>query len=469
MHGQDSHPTRAPGDGSHRSGRERQTILHPCLLLLIGVLVVRTFGVEPYRVPTGSMAPALLGTHKSLDCPRCGYPVVVGRLGDARPNGADAYPAAVCPNCGCRDLRLDDVPECGGDRLLVNKLAYQWDPPRRWEMAVFRCPFDAGRIFVKRVVGLPGETLHIRDGDVYVDGRLARKSLTEFKALRLPVFDNTYQPRPGGWAARWCTEPANDPRVSLDGKVLRLDGTDGGECWLAYRHWDLDEHAEQPVRDVYAYNGDDRRPEPVHDFMAECDLEVHRGAGWVALAVTDGRERITVELAVGEGDSRIRGDHTTLRTATDCHLAPGRTYHVELAFVDRRATLAVDGRCPCVPVDLEPVGDRPPVTRPARLGCRGVAVVVRNFRLFRDVHYTAAGRHGVRGAVRLGPGQYFVLGDNSPSSDDSRFWKDPAVPESHFLGRPFLVHLPNRVTTWDALGRHWQYEAVDWGRVRWVR
>jgi signal peptidase I len=142
---------------------------------------------------------------------------------------------------------------------------------------------------------------------------------------------------------------------------------------------------------------------------------------------------------------------------------------VELAFVDRRATLALDGRCPCEPVDLAAVEKRAEVSRPVRVGCRGAEVRVRNFRLFRDVHYTATGRHAVRRPVRLGPRQYFVLGDNSPSSDDSRFWRDPAVPESHFLGRPFLVHLPNRVTRWDGLGRHLQYEAVDWGRVRWVR
>jgi signal peptidase I len=437
--------------------------------LLIGVLVVRTFGVEPYRVPTGSMAPALLGNHKRLDCPRCGYPVVVGRLGDQGLNAADAYPAAVCPNCGCRDLRLDDVPECGGDRLLVNKLAYQWNAPRRWEMAVFRCPFDPGRIFVKRVVGLPGETVRVDDGDVYVNGRLARKSLAEFKSLRVPVFDNNYQPRSGGWAVRWRTEPADDRRATLDGTLLRLDGADGAECWLVYRHWNLDEHGEQPVHALYGYNGDDRRPEPVHDFMIECDVDVLGGAGWVTLAVTDGRDRVTAELAVGEGDSLLRDGRTTLRTVSGFHLTAGRSYHLELAFVDRRATLAVDGRCPCEPVDLEPADDRPPVTRPARVGCRGVAVQVRNFRLFRDVHYTAAGRNGVRRPARLGAGQYFVLGDNSPSSDDSRYWRDPAVSESHFLGRPFLVHLPNRVTTWDGLGRHWQYEAVDWGRVRWVR
>ena len=92
-------------------------------------------------------------------------------------------------------------------------------------------------------------------------------------------------------------------------------------------------------------------------------------------------------------------------------------------------------------------------------------------RLWRDVHYTQAGTNGVGGAVvRLGPDQYFVLGDNSPRSEDSRFWPNQgAVPAQHLLGKPFLVHLPSRVMTWEAFGQHTQYQGPDWNRLRWLR
>jgi signal peptidase I len=105
------------------------------------------------------------------------------------------------------------------------------------------------------------------------------------------------------------------------------------------------------------------------------------------------------------------------------------------------------------------------------LGVLGVKAVVRNFRLFRDIHYRQAGRNAVRGkGVHLADGQYFVLGDNSPNSEDSRFWPDQgAVPAGNLLGKPFLVHLPNRAVAWDALGKHWQYQGPDWGRIRWLR
>jgi signal peptidase I len=56
-------------------------------------------------------------------------------------------------------------------RLLVDRTAFTFRLPRRWEVVVFHSPEDAKTLCVKRVVGLPGETVAIRDGDVWINGQ----------------------------------------------------------------------------------------------------------------------------------------------------------------------------------------------------------------------------------------------------------------------------------------------------------
>ncbi|MHC4250288.1 MAG: signal peptidase I [Planctomycetota bacterium] len=59
-----------------------------------------------------------------------------------------------------------------GDRLVVDKLSYRWRRIRRFDVVVFECPTQRGVDYVKRVVGLPGETVELRGGELYVDGEL---------------------------------------------------------------------------------------------------------------------------------------------------------------------------------------------------------------------------------------------------------------------------------------------------------
>jgi signal peptidase I len=58
------------------------------------------------------------------------------------------------------------------ERIFINKFVYRFEPIQRGDVVVFWYPLDHSKSFIKRVVGLPGETVEIRQGTVYVDGKI---------------------------------------------------------------------------------------------------------------------------------------------------------------------------------------------------------------------------------------------------------------------------------------------------------
>jgi signal peptidase I len=446
-------------------------VLTICLLLLI-----HAFFLEPFQVPTGSMAPALLGHHRSGICPRCGLAVDVGRTQmDCNGTGGErCYYRATCANCGCRDLHLGQAPETRGDHVLVNKSVYALRRPRRWEVIVFRL---FGKTFIKRLVGLGGEEIEINDGDIYIDGELARKTVDEVMGMRVLVFDNDCAPGPDAWKERWECEPEYTGSWSPR-QPMTLDGRCSSQK-LTYRHFSLDELKCLPITSEYAYNGSNPRAvEPVHDFIVETDVEVVEGSGTLGFALTDGGLDVEVELGVGVA-RQVRVQYWPTQSidcqgpknARQVRLLAGNRYHIEMALVDRRLSFRVDGQDAFDALDLPGPKDRPDVERPMRFTANGVLARLHQVRLYRDVHYTQLGKNAVHGrAARLAIDQTFVLGDNSPNSEDSRFWPNHgAVPTANLVGRAFLVHLPSRIGAWQGWGREWRYQLPDWERVRWVR
>ncbi|MEK9727449.1 MAG: signal peptidase I [Candidatus Margulisiibacteriota bacterium] len=58
------------------------------------------------------------------------------------------------------------------DRLIVNKLVYHFNAPERGDIILFHSPYNDGKQYVKRLIGLPGETIEIRRGMVYINNKL---------------------------------------------------------------------------------------------------------------------------------------------------------------------------------------------------------------------------------------------------------------------------------------------------------
>ncbi len=285
------------------AGRE---IIESIVIAFVLAFLFRTFEAEAFVIPTGSMASTLMGVHKDVTCEACGFQYQVGA---SQEEDAAEIMAAVggrmsrqeqnkfwndvlvnsgtCPNCRYEmELRraATDEPTYQGDRILVSKFAYQFDDPQRWDVIVFRYPKQSWTNYIKRLVGLPGETLDVRDGDIFVkppggdEFAIARKPSDKLMAMARVVHDTEFVPmyEPGkaiyaaGWPLRWQAAPdwlelinggvvnpmarindVNDQAgqfvVANDYKSYSADGTAEGLAWLRYRHTTPDQLI--PVRD----------------------------------------------------------------------------------------------------------------------------------------------------------------------------------------------------------------------------
>ncbi len=140
------------------------TLLATVATLAFTLLVVRPFLFESFVVPTNAMAPTLLRQHWKGICPECGKSNYCSPR-DVRYGTADP-PLMICDNFHVTIASNIDKTVHVGDRFMVAKFL----TPRRWDLVVFQYPEEPATLYVKRLVGLPGETIHIQDGSVWVDG-----------------------------------------------------------------------------------------------------------------------------------------------------------------------------------------------------------------------------------------------------------------------------------------------------------
>jgi len=212
-----SNPSGTTAPARQPEGSVKETI-ESILVAFILAFIFRAFVVEAFVIPTGSMGPTLMGAHVRLDCPDCGYHFTSNYsspLGDDTdiPSYARFFGATfICPNCGYNIVYNGPKEVYFGDRILVLKYRYLLQEPAPWDVVVFKSPYEKKPDpndpkytdnYIKRLVGLPGQSIVILDGDVYVgphhakpsDFRILRKPLYAQSALWRDVFDNDYLPQ----------------------------------------------------------------------------------------------------------------------------------------------------------------------------------------------------------------------------------------------------------------------------------
>ncbi|MFT7464269.1 MAG: type IV secretory pathway protease TraF [Pseudohongiellaceae bacterium] len=362
------------------------------LAVLLPATLVRSCVLSTYRIQSGSMAPALLE----------------------------------------------------GDHLLVVRSGVDPSPVRRWDVVVMDDRVLEGvglelyEAVVKRVVGLPGERLEVRGGDVWVGAAVGALSLAAkpddlVRDLLVSVHGGQGLQQPWRWVNQGGLETLADGAVRLQAPNSRAVA-----------------HFEAAITE----GGADLDGELVGDTA----LSVVVGAGDAALllGLREGADALRVRLAeAAHGGVTLHHNTAGGEVAAAAGfegLRPGQT--VLFWNVDNRVRLWVDDEL-VLSYDYEENTRQPPGTtlvNTPELGVEGGSLEIRSVEVLRDLHYSQLGTYGTQPGGALTPysiplENLFLLGDASLTSRDSRYFG--AVSLEALLGRPFALYLP-------------------WARARWL-
>ena len=468
--------TPPPYDTDAQGDSIKETI-ESVVIALILAFVFRAYVVEAFVIPTGSMAPTLLGQHLRVTCNQCGYQFTVDpdersrteqRRGlEFQANYLTRTVTVICPMCHNEIIIDRGTRISAGDRILVHKYIYSFAEPKRWDVVVFKNPQEPQVNFIKRLVGLPNERLWIIHGNLYVrspgdaDFHIARKGdrPQAQRAVWQPVYYSRYVPLdyaqrttgPNAWHTPWVAQSGH---WELQGRrsYQCMDQT-GGSIIFDFNR------AKPRHGSWYPYDQAKSRylsPEPIEDVRLAAAFQPAAEGLSIALTTTarlglHSRDagRLPVRAAIdAKGHatlSTLDPDYNKTIVLADTQLHPlpaGETTPVELWYVDQQASMWVNHRRVLTwqyDLDFQTIRERrpPPMTPSISIEVHGSAVTLHQVQIDRDLYYSDHNQNQqARGSthrrngfpprpVTLGPDHFFCMGDNSPMSSDGRYWNEP--------------------------------------------
>ncbi|MEN0020151.1 MAG: S26 family signal peptidase [Planctomycetota bacterium] len=363
--------------------------------------VFRGFVIEGFVIPTGSMAPTLMGAHHRIHSPQSGYTWAVnnwdrGSTPDVTDPLLGVGTEVLGPDVGAR------AEQRGGDRIFVLKYLTGLYDAERFDSAVFKFPGNPAENYIKRIAGMPNEEVALVDGDIFTrplvdvddsvpsdwtasDWTIVRKPERVQRELWMPVFDSAFAPiDPERDGRTWFRPPwlgeKNDGERDRSwtigaNQIYSYDGA--GSTNLV---WDFD---RRPVTDRYAYNETDAggtlesrfpgdlqtsqsRVFPVSDVRASFNIELEDPQTEIGFEITTRGRQFKVVIAekltgilsrpVPDPDAEPQAPSepqgvmglpgwTTLETKTHAmnRLGAGRPIRIEFWHADQAIAVWING------------------------------------------------------------------------------------------------------------------------------
>ncbi|MDG2021550.1 MAG: S26 family signal peptidase [Phycisphaerales bacterium] len=343
-------------------------------------LAFRGFVIEGFVIPTGSMAPTLMGEHVRFQTPDTGYEYAfdpTSLLRVVRQNPENKLPIydpmisedrAVGLMPGYRllgNIRM-------GDRVLVLKYLYEFFEPDRWDVVVFKNPVDPigpSQNYIKRLVGGGGEQVLLADGDVFTaptdggldDFRIARRPRYIQEAVWQPVYDSNYVPLDAGAVETRIKRRFDGPPFKPSQATASNWTISGTRDWsfAAETRTRLDWAEDQiPFDDFNAYNVYRYPPLRGERRLSLRDVDPVSDLRLTAALVPDDATRFKTSLelmarghrfvfGLDQGTAKVEmfdADGRSLREVSGSYEpGPGGLLDLEFAHIDQAMIIAVGG------------------------------------------------------------------------------------------------------------------------------
>jgi signal peptidase I len=384
--------TSAPTPPAQQGETIKETLISIVIAFTMA-FVFRGFVIEAFVIPTGSMAPTLMGAHMHFQGAETGYSWRVSAR-DARANDHTDYTnpqinIAVTDPISGEYRQFKKVPLYTGDRILVLKYLYSFFNPERFDVVVFKNPTDPSINYIKRLIGLPGEQVALVDGDVFVrpmkDGEIpapdpaeawsmpgwtiARKPDVQQRAVWQLVHDSSLAPLgntsvdTGPWTPSnpkaWTMKPREYRLTSAEKNDLVFDqtrprGTSSSAPGAQRLTWAIDDYYPYDENTTIGSNQTGQRVDrfPVTDIRsrmcvnaetsglnAAMTLRVLAQEFNVALKGTS----VTITRRSPAGGPGILGAPETVGIGTFKGFTPGTPLNIEVWHVDQSIRVYVEG------------------------------------------------------------------------------------------------------------------------------
>lgn len=409
-----------PTDGAGSKAKKKPPTMGPIRVNLeafgvaiLAAVLLKWFCIEAYQIPTSSMQPTLMGD-----------------------NNAGVY-----------------------DRILVDKISATVREPQRWDITVFKYPLQKNQNYVKRLVGMPLDRLFIGGGNVAQvadkDGVRSYTTLRKPDDLQAQLWKDVYPARrlvtgeQKALGKAWAGSPSGAFReddagfaVALEaGSSRRLFFRDDDNGGFVDLYWDgYPTAAATAMRPVPSHDG---RQEIVPDGKLQVTLTPDAALEEFSLEFEvrrPGKDKLTYAFAVKAGkgrlqvrrnDGKVEGESAEFAVELPANAATELAFaHVddqliawragtELGRFDSSAWAIRDG-CELPYEPGKPCKASADQAVTPQIVCKGKGNLrLDAVRLWRDLHYT---RSTAPEVIEVPEGHYYMMGDNTLGSIDSRGW-----------------------------------------------